>query len=576
GYYSEHPSISDDGRYIAFSSFATNLIPGDTNGAKDIFIRDLQLGLTARVSLNSSGIQGNGNSDSPTISADGSYIVFVSSATNLVEGDTNGQADVFVRDLQTGVTTRASVASNGVQANSPSGGTSISADGRYVTFESTATNLVPGDTNGSYDVFMHDMQTGITTRLSVNASGLQGDRSSGSPSISSDGRFVAFYSDATNLVPGDTTWAGIVVRDLQAGTITRVSVDSSGVKANNGSTLPSISADGQFITFESYATNLVIGDTNGQPDIFVHRHNTLPPPTLTPTFTPTNTPTNTPTRTPTFTPTLTPTKTSTTTPTPTYTPNPGASNSALYLSLTSSQTIGGIASADEDIWKFDGQTWSLFFDGSDVGVASPDLFAFSLLDADSILMSFSTAVTVGGLAITPQDIVRFDATSLGTVTAGTFSMYLDGSDVGLDVSGDSIDSVSLLPDGRILISTTGNPAVPGVSGKDEDVLAFTPTSLGDITNGTWAMYFDGSDVGLGDTSGEDVDALDVIGTNIYLSTQDNFSVTGVSGADEDVFICAATSLGDVTSCNYSPNLYFDGSTWGLSANDVDAFNFLTV
>ncbi|HSB00776.1 MAG TPA: choice-of-anchor Q domain-containing protein, partial [Anaerolineales bacterium] len=256
--------------------------------------------------------------------------------------------------------------------------------------------------------------------------------------------------------------------------------------------------------------------------------------------------------------------------TPPYSYNP------LYLSFANSQTIGGVSSADEDILKFDGTNWSLFFDGSDVGVASPDLFAFSIVDADTILMSFNANVTVKGITATPQDVLRFDATSLGSNTAGTFSLYFDGSDVGLsDATNEKIDSLSLLPDGRLLISTTGNPVVPGVSGgRDEDVLAFTPTSLGSTTSGTWALYFDGSDVGLSETSGEDVDALDVVGANIYLSTQGDFSVPGLSGADEDIFVCAATSIGDVTTCNYSPNLYFDGSTWGLAANDVDAFNFL--
>lgn len=284
-----------------------------------------------------------------------------------------------------------------------------------------------------------------------------------------------------------------------------------------------------------------------------------PPPTPTPTYTPTYTPTNTPTDTPTFTPTAT----------PPYSYYP------LYLSLTSNQTIGGVASADEDILKFDGQTWSLFFDGSDVGVGSSDLFAFSIVASNSILMSFSSAVTVNGLSVMPQDVVWFHATSLGTTTSGTFSMYLDGSDVGLDTTAEKIDSVSRLLDERVLISTTGNPSVTGVAGKDEDVLAFTPASLGDVTSGTWAMYFDGSDVGLAETSGEDVDALDVVNGKVYLSTADSFSVNGVAGADEDVFVCEATSLGDVTACNYSSSLYFDGSTWGLSANDVDAFNFLS-
>ncbi len=155
-------------------------------------------------------------------------------------------------------------------------------------------------------------------------------------------------------------------------------------------------------------------------------------------------------------------------------------------------------------------------------------------------------------------------------------MYLNGIDVGLDMAAENIDSVSLLTDGRVLISTTGNPVVAGVTGaKDEDVLAFTPVSLGNVTSGTWAMYFDGSDVGLSETSGEDVDALDVTSNGrIYLSTSGDFSVTGASGADEDVFVCMPTSVGNVTACNYSAALYFDGSTWGLTANDVDAFNFL--
>lgn len=152
-------------------------------------------------------------------------------------------------------------------------------------------------------------------------------------------------------------------------------------------------------------------------------------------------------------------------------------------------------------------------------------------------------------------------------------MYLDGSDVGFDTTAEKIDSVSLLSDGRVLVSTTGNPAVAGVTGgKDEDVLAFTPTALGDITSGTWAMYFDGSDVGLADTSGEDVDALDVVNGKIYLSTADNFIVNGVAGADEDIFYCSSFTPGDVTTCSYSSTLYFDGSTWGLSTNDVDAIN----
>jgi cell division septation protein DedD len=561
--YSYGASISTDGNTIAYVSPATNLAPGSANGAEQIYVYDLQNRITTRASVNASGAAANGRSINASISGNGRYVAFHSSASNLLTGDTNGRNDVFVRDLQSGITTRVSVDSNGAQANSDSYDPSISGDGRYVVFESTATNLVPSDTNTTWDVFLYDQQTRSTTRISVDSKGVQGNNYSLDPSISGDGRYIAFAAGATNLVTGDTNGRDdIFVRDRQAGTIIRSSVASDGAQANNTSFAPFVSTDGQYIVFHGFATNLVLNDTNGAPDVFIHRQNISLPSTATPTATASPTPTK--TNTPTPTTTLAPTS---------ITP---ASTNPLYLSLSSSQTIGGVASADEDILKFDGSNWSVLFDGSDVGVGSPDLFGFSFLDSDSILMSFTASVTVNGITATPQDILRFDATSLGSNTAGTFSLYFDGSDVGFDdTTNEKIDSLSLLPDGRLLISTTGNPVVTGVSSaRDEDVLAFTPTALGNTTSGTWAMYFDGSDVGLSETSGEDIDALDVVGTNIYLSTQDVFSVTGLSGADEDVFVCAATSLGDVTVCNYSPTLYFDGSTWGLDANDVDAFNFL--
>ena len=558
------PSISADGRYIAFWSRATNLVAGDTNGWHDVFVHDTQTAVTKRVSVASNGTQGNKPSSYPFISGNGNHVVFYSEAMNLVTGDTNGREDVFMHNLQSGVTTRVSVDSNGMQANGRSIKPSISADGLNIVYESAATNLVAGDTNAKFDVFLLNLQTGIVTRVSVDSNGLQSNNDSSDAFISANGRYIVFDSGSTNLVSGDTNGhPDVFVRDMQLGTTTRVSLSSNGTQGNNLSYSPSISGDGQYTVFSSSATNLISGDTNGLTDIFIHRQSTVPPATVTPTFTPTNTPSPTPTRTntPTFTPTSTP---------------GSSSNNPLYLSLTANQTIAGVASADEDILRYDGTNWSLFFDGSDVGVSGSDLFGFSVVDEDTILMAFSSAVTVNGISALPQDILRFDATSLGTNTAGTFGMYLNGIDVGLDVSAEKLDSVSLLPDGRVLISTTGNPVVAGVSGgRDEDVLAFTPTSLGNNTSGSWSMYFDGSDVGLAETSGEDVDALDVVSGKIYLSTVDNFAVNGVTGADEDVFVCDATSLGDVTACTYSTVLYFDGSTWGLTANDVDAFNLLT-
>jgi hypothetical protein len=251
------------------------------------------------------------------------------------------------------------------------------------------------------------------------------------------------------------------------------------------------------------------------------------------------------------------------------TPTPPPSSNPFFASFESNGTVAGLAFADEDILNFDGSIWSLFFDGSDVGVGAADVFAFYLLDQDSILLAFRASVTVGGQTYAPTDIVRFDATSLGLNTAGTFSMYFNGADVGLDATGEKIDALSVLPDGKILVSTTGDSSVPGVSGRDEDVLAVTPITLGNNTSGTWTMYFDGSDVGLADTSSEDVDSLEVVGGNLYLSTLDNFSVNGVVGAGEDIFICVPTSLGDLTACNYVSTLFFDGSAWGLAGNDLD-------
>ncbi|WP_198136339.1 TolB family protein [Roseiflexus sp. RS-1] len=269
------PSISADGRYVAFASIAVNLVSGDTNGVQDIFVHDRQTGQTTRVSVASGGAQANGPSFDPSISADGRYVAFASLATNLVSGDTNNEQDIFVHDRQTGQTTRVSVATGGGQANLASSDPSISADGRYVAFESIASNLVSGDTNNTGDIFVHDRQTGATTRVSIGPGGTQANRGSLAPSISADGRYVAFHSSATNLVSGVTNGTThIFVHDRQTGATTRVSVASDGTEGNSVSIKPSISADGRYVAFQSIATNLVSGDTNGTQDIFVHDRQT--------------------------------------------------------------------------------------------------------------------------------------------------------------------------------------------------------------------------------------------------------------------------------------------------------------
>ena len=261
-----------------------------------------------------------------------------------------------------------------------------------------------------------------------------------------------------------------------------------------------------------------------------------------------------------------------------YVASVGASTNPMYASFDGSGTIGGVTFADDDILRFNGSTWSMFFDGSDVGLLSGvDATAFALVDDDTALFVFDTTVILGGVTYEPSDIVQFDATQFGSVTSGSFSMYFNGIDAGLnDTVAEKIDAISILPDNRILISTTGNPSVPSVSGFDEDILAFTPTTLGDTTAGTWAMYFDGSDVEL-DGADEDVDLVDVVEGSIYLSTAGPgpFSVTGVSGDNQDVFVCSPTSLGDTTGCTYHPTLYFDSSAFAVELGTVnlDAFAF---
>ncbi len=273
------PAISADGRFVTFSSIATNLLgpSDDTNGAYDGYVYDRQTGITERVTIGPGGLQADGGSFPTAISADGRFVAFESSATNLLGpgGDTNARTDVFVHDRQTAATERVSVGPAGLQANQGAAATGMSADGRFVAFQSSATNLIgPGnDTNANQDVFVHDRHTGITERVSVGPGGLQANGYSGWSAISEDGRFVAFYSDATNLLGpgGSTNGEDVYVHDRQTRTTERVSVGPNGVQADGSSSFLSISADGRFVAFYSESTNLLGpgGDTNGVADVYV-------------------------------------------------------------------------------------------------------------------------------------------------------------------------------------------------------------------------------------------------------------------------------------------------------------------
>ncbi len=260
--------ISGNGRYVVFGSLATNLVANDTNNQGDVFAYDMFTGHTERVSVSSATDQGNGFSgNGAAITKDGRYIAFSSQATNLVSNDTNGHQDIFVRDTQTGTTQIASVASDGTQGNGDSGYSTvaISDDGRYVAFYSIASNLVANDTNNKDDVFVHDMQTGATRRVSVSSAGTQGNDHSFIDSISSDGKYVLFDSMATNL-DSRAPNGGLFLYNMQTAQIDWAASGAGGT----------ISDDDRYIAFYSVANSLVPGDTNGVGDVFVYdRQNSL-------------------------------------------------------------------------------------------------------------------------------------------------------------------------------------------------------------------------------------------------------------------------------------------------------------
>lgn len=324
------PIISRDGRYVVYAADSTNLVAGADNGLSQIFRTDLRTGETVLVSADAGGEAGDNDSLRPTVSADGRYVAFTTAARNLLGEGVDGWQTV-VRDMEGDTLTVTSRSSDGTPGNRASDGTQISADGRYVTLFSNATNLVSDDTNATVDEFLHDTRTGRTTRLSVNASGTESDKITIGGTISDDNRYVVLNSHATNLTPqspdtgqdhaylldlttgelrlldkgpdgvpapGGTFWASIsgdsrhvpmsssgpqlvagdtnkvrdiFVADLPGGDIRRVSVGSAGEQADAASYFPDVDHDASTVVFTSYATNLVPGDTNGQPDIFVRR-----------------------------------------------------------------------------------------------------------------------------------------------------------------------------------------------------------------------------------------------------------------------------------------------------------------
>jgi Tol biopolymer transport system component len=266
------PALSDDGRFVAFLSYATNLGGGSSIGVQDVFVRDLLLGTTDCVSHGPHGQLADKSSWSPSLSADGRYVAFVSQASNLVAGDVNGSHDVFVFDRQMGVTELASLSSEGAPGYSPSLRCQISGDGRFVVFTSYAINLIPSDNNFDSDILLRDRLTGTTELVSQSTLGRIGNDESDYACISSDGRFVVFHSHADNLgvEADDNQTRDIFLRDRLLGTTTRLSIGLHLIEGELVSQEPVIAADARVVAFESMAANLVSLDSNRSTDVFVH------------------------------------------------------------------------------------------------------------------------------------------------------------------------------------------------------------------------------------------------------------------------------------------------------------------
>jgi len=266
--------ITRDGRFVLFRSDATNLVPNDTNPRNpqgvpmgDLFLRDLQTGVTERVNVSSSGAQTNNFTDNGAVSDDGRFVAFRSDATNLVSNDRNGRADIFLRDRLNRTTTRVSLNFEGRELNAPSFNPEISGDGRHVAYSTNASNALRNDQNGAAaeDVFLFDRVTARTELVSVSSAEVQGNHASIDPELSGDGRFVAFHSAASNLVAGDTPLTNdMFVRDRVAGTTERVSVSTAGTTdgENMSGTHHGITRDGRFVAFATQK-RLVPEDTNG-------------------------------------------------------------------------------------------------------------------------------------------------------------------------------------------------------------------------------------------------------------------------------------------------------------------------
>ena len=269
---SYQPDISADGNIVVFTSAAGDLTLQDP-GQWAIFARDMTTGVTELINVGVGGADPDSSAGAPSVSADGRFVVYTSNASNLVPGDVNGKQDIFLHDRQTGATDLISISTLGVQANSECWDPAVSADGRYVVFNTIASSLVAGDTNIYPDIFLRDRVTGQTTKITQSHDGSGANNQSDNASLSDDGRYIAFRSWASNLQgppAGGSNWLDAFVIDRQTGEIEQVNVSSTGILPNNHTYAPDISADGRFVAFASDASNLVDDDFNSKSDVFLH------------------------------------------------------------------------------------------------------------------------------------------------------------------------------------------------------------------------------------------------------------------------------------------------------------------
>ena len=266
-----NPTIHADGRFIAFASTANNLVSDDANIHKDIFVHDWALDQTERVSISTAGLEANADSANPSISGDGRFVVFESTASNLVPGDNNNSSDIFLHDRETHSTTRVSLSYGGNQADRASVNPVISSDGNVVAFISEATNIILGGTNATPKIFTYDIPSGSSELISVTTAGASPTAWSYAPSINADGSLVAFHSNAPDLVFGDSNGThDVFVHDRTTGSTELISVSLDGINPGNSfSLMPDLNSDGRFIVFYSYASDLVSDDNNTKLDIFL-------------------------------------------------------------------------------------------------------------------------------------------------------------------------------------------------------------------------------------------------------------------------------------------------------------------